>query len=97
MRDLPVWTVNQLAERIAAEFGERYEVYDEVKAEEAERKRTKRRLKVVKGEAALIRFAFAQWFDPGVLELLELSEMLGGLGRRNGGDCWLTLDEHKDR
>ena len=43
MRELPVWTVNQLAERMAAEFGEMYEVYDEVKAEEAERKRTKRR------------------------------------------------------
>ena len=48
MRELPVWTVNQLAERMAAEFGEMYEVYDEVKAEEAERKRAKGRLKVVK-------------------------------------------------
>jgi len=47
MRELPVWTV-QLAERMAAEFGEMYEVYDEVKAEEAERKSAKGRLKVVK-------------------------------------------------
>jgi hypothetical protein len=47
------------------------------------------------GGAALIRSALAQSFDPGVLELLELGEMLGALSRR-GGDIWLTLDEHED-
>jgi hypothetical protein len=54
-----------------------------------EAERAKERLKVVGRKSSLIPAGLAQALHPGVLELLELGEVLGGLRRRGGG---LTLD-----
>ena len=49
VRELDAWELNWMSERIVNLLGEDlFAVKDEIKAEEAERKRQKRRLKVVK-------------------------------------------------